>query len=302
MLHNATWKVAAWILSLTRKLKRNNEVIMKLWTAPVRLSVHCAQDTCGWPASGVLNKLSVGHSRRRSFLMNCGSFGSIERKVNAHCKKCWLLCAAFWHLTAKARDPRCSLASAIHDARIMQSPAPEHRQAAKSIFSHSSASTWAVFDLWLMFYLFSPCSAVYSERHSCFPFPPARPLIYFLRASMYKKLKRKSDQGLFACAINFICFPYRALALCRCLAERTRGAKKTRPSFFSWYHKIRTKPSVMVFKHVMRSQHHTYAPHRRSVFSLAHFVSIAAHIDPNLPRKAKEEAAAAKMDDFMLKS
>lgn len=32
------------------------------------------------------------------------------------------------------------------------------------------------------------------------------------------------------------------------------------------------------------------------------FVSIAAHIDPNLPRKAKEEAAAAKMDDFMLKS
>lgn len=124
-----------------------------------------------------------------------------------------------------------------------------------------------------------------------FSLPPSD--LFFARLNV-QEIEEKNQTKDFLRALSIL-FVFHT-ALVRSASTEIYEAKKKR----SWYHKIRTKPSVIVFKHVM---HHTYAPYRRSVFlarSLA-FVS-APHIDPNLPRKAKEEAAAAKMDDFMLKS
>lgn len=81
-------------------------------------------------------------------------------------------------------------------------------QATKSIFCHSSASTWTVFDLWLMFYLFFSVQFTWDST--------------FFRGWLgWEKVvrRRKSDQGLFAC-YQFICFP------CGALAERINVPKK----------------------------------------------------------------------------
>lgn len=157
-------------------------------------------------------------------------------------------------------------------------------QATKSIFSHSSASTWTVFDLWLMFYLFSHVLFTRAshnalvkgmrENHFCF------------RLISFYRMRRKSDQGFFACYHFLFVF------------HTARLKFMNRKDIIKFAQQQCDFLSKLVFAR------YTYAPsHARTNInfflspSLGCCLRHTAHIDPNLPQNEQ-----LKWLVFMLKS
>lgn len=117
-----------------------------------------------------------------------------------------------------------------------------------------------------MFYLFSPCSAVYSKRHSRFPFPPSD---LFFASLNVQGIEEKIRSRTFCVRYQFYLFSIpRARSQPPPRQSNSWGEDDKALVFFLISNKIRTKPSVMVFKHVMHKiipTHHTDAVSSRSL-------------------------------------
>lgn len=116
----------------------------------------------------------------------------------------------FWHLFE--RNMKSARRFIMQSGGLRRSNTP----ATKSIFSHSSVSTWTVFDLWLMFYLFFSVLFTWDS-------------IFFRGWVGWEKVvrRKKSDQGLPAC-YQFYLFSMRRSRRANLCAEKEG---------FHWYHK-----------------------------------------------------------------
>lgn len=125
-----------------------------------------------------------------------------------------------------------------------------------------------------------------------FSLPGPAPAFWFIFCEAQRTRKWRENQIKdFLRALSILFVFHTALALC---LDRQSWGEEEGGSFFSWYHKIRTKASVTVFKHVMH-QHHTYAPHRRSAFLAHSLLSPSQHILTQIcPEKRKKKRQQLK--------